>query len=246
MEQKLTLNQSGSLKKTHTSENMLVVKNTPQSTTRKCAGKRDCSVQYSPTNPDCTSASGQEYLDSGLGSYECHAEHQFGGEQRTSKNPSNAGFQHPPTCNQSLKQSSLQSNPGYHPHHLSIAASQNPNNLTYSYPQYHSYGGATYPPGNFHPYVMPHEYHHRSMPPPQSGYWSEPYRHFGHMPPGPVQGDGAPWNHPMPERVQVRKKLLAVFNSRLVDRAMEMFPNLLDPQKLAVEIINLQSYEGVL
>lgn len=84
------------------------------------------------------------------------------------------------------------------------------------------------------------------MPPPQSGYWSEPYNHFGHVPPGPVQGDAARWNHPMPEREQVRKKLLAVFNSFLVDRAMEMFPNLMDPQKLAVEIINLQSDEGVL
>lgn len=246
MEQKLTLNQSGPLKKTHTSENMLVVKNTQQSTTRKSPSKRDRPGQYSSTNPDCISASFQEYLDSGLGSYECHSEPQCGGEQRKSKNPSNARFQHPPTSNQSLNQSSLQSNPGYHPHHMSIAASQNPSNMPYSYSQYHSYGGAPYPPGNFPQYSVPHEYQHRSMPPPQNAYWSEPYRHFGHAPPGPVQGNGTSWNPPMPEREQVRKKLLAVFNARLVDRAMEMFPNLMDPQKLAVEIINIQSYEGVL
>ncbi|KAK3558855.1 hypothetical protein QTP86_030446 [Hemibagrus guttatus] len=242
MEQKLTLSQSGPLKKTHTSENMLVVKTIPQSTSRKSPSKQDRSSQYSPANPDCISASSQEYLDSGLGSYECHS----GGEQRMSKNPSNGRYRHPPTCTQSLNQSSLQSNPSYHPHHMSIGASQNPSNMPYTYPQYHSYGKAPYPPGNFHQYSVLHEYHHRSMPPPQNGYWSEPYNHFGHVPPGRVQGDGAHWNHPMPEREQVRKKLLAVFNSCLVDRAMEMFPNLMDPQKLAVEIINLQSYEGVL
>lgn len=246
MEQKLLLNQSGPLKKTHTSENLLVVKNTQQSTSRKSPSKRDRSSQYSPTNPDCISASSQEYLDSGLGSYECHSEHQCGGEQRKSKNPSNRRLRHPLTCSQSLNQCNLQSNPGYHPQHMSIAAPQNPNNMPYSYPHYHSYGGVPYPPGNFPQYSVPHEYHHRSMPPPQSRYWSEDYRHFGHVPPGPVQGDGTPWNHPVPEREQVRKKLRAVFNARLVDRAMEMFPNIMDPQKLAVEIINLQSYEGVL
>ncbi|KAG7324604.1 hypothetical protein KOW79_012620 [Hemibagrus wyckioides] len=246
MELKLTLNQNGPLRKTHTSENMLVVKTTPQSTSRKSLSKRDRSSQYSPANPDCISASSQEYLDSGLGSYECHGEHQSGGEQRMSKNPSNGRYRHPPTCTQSLNQSSLQSNTSYHPHHMSIGASQNPSNMPYSYPQYQSYGRAPYPTGNFHQYSVPHDYHHRGMPPPQSGYWSEPYNHFGHVPPGPVQGDGARWNHPMAEREQVRKKLLAVFNSCLVDRAMEMFPNLMDPQKLAVEIINLQSYEGIL
>ncbi|KAF7702468.1 ribonuclease ZC3H12A [Silurus meridionalis] len=246
MEQKLTLNQSVPVKKTHTSENMVVVKNTPQPTSRKSPSKRDCSGKYSPTNPDYISASVQEYLDSGLGSYECHSELQFGGEQRKSKNSSSGRFQHPPTCSQSLNQSNVQSNPGYQPHHINIAPSQNPSNLPYPYPQYHSYGGAPYPPGNFPRYSVPHEYHHRTIPPPRSGYWSEPYRHFGHMPPTPVQGDSSPWNHPMSDREQVRKKLLAVFNARLVDRAMEMFPNVMDPQKLAVEIINLQSYEGVL
>lgn len=244
MEQKLSLNQSGSLKKTHTSENMLVVKNTPQSTLRKSPSKPDRSGQYPLTNP--VSASFQEFLDSGLGSYECHSEHQYGGEQRKSKNLSTGGFRHPPTCSQSLNQSSLQSKPGYHPHHMNIPASQTPSNMPYSYAQYYSHGGAPYPPGNFPQYYVPHEYHNRSLPPAQSSYWSEPYRHFGHVSPGPVQGDGTPWNHPMQEREQVRKKLRAVFNACLVDRAMEMFPNLRDPQKLAVEIIKLQSYEGVL
>ncbi|XP_053347040.1 ribonuclease ZC3H12A [Clarias gariepinus] len=232
MEQKLTLNQSGPTKKTLTSENTLVVKNTPQSTLRKSLSKRDCFNQHAPTNPDCISASFQEYLDSGLGSYECQGEHQCEGEQRT---PSSGRFRHYPT------------NPGYHPHHASMAASQNPSNVPYSFPQYHSYGGAPYPPGNFPQYSVPHEYHHRTMPPPlHNNYWSEPYGHFRSVPPGPVQGDSTPWNHTMPEREQVRKKLRAVFNARLVDRAMEMYPNLMDPQKLAMEIINLQSYEGVL
>lgn len=246
MEQKLSLNQSGLFKKTDTSENMLVVKNTPQSTSRKSHSKQNRSGQNSSTNPDCMSTSFQEYPDSGLGSYECHSDSQCGGEQRKPKNPSNGRFRHLPSCNQSVNQCNLQSSPGYHPHHMSMAASQNPSNIPYFYPQYHSYGGPPYPPGNFPQYSVPHEYHHRGMCPPQNGYWSDPYRHLGHVPPGNVQGDGTPWNLPRPEREQVRKKLLAVFNARLVDRAMEMFPNLMDPQKLAVEIINLQSYEGVL
>ncbi|CDQ82450.1 unnamed protein product [Oncorhynchus mykiss] len=43
------------------------------------------------------------------------------------------------------------------------------------------------------------------------------------------------------EREEVRKKLLAIFNGRLVDKVMDMFPQLMDPQRLAAEILILQS-----
>ncbi|KAK1880052.1 Ribonuclease ZC3H12A [Dissostichus eleginoides] len=43
------------------------------------------------------------------------------------------------------------------------------------------------------------------------------------------------------EREVVRKKLLAIFSVNLVDAAMDMYPQLMDPQMLVVEILKLQS-----
>lgn len=43
------------------------------------------------------------------------------------------------------------------------------------------------------------------------------------------------------ERETVRKKLLAIFSAHLVDAAMTRFPELMDPELLVAEILNLQS-----
>ena len=57
-----------------------------------------------------------------------------------------------------------------------------------------------------------------------------------HQPPAPPSPPGG-------GRETVRKKLLAIFNSRLVDQAMEMYPHVLDPQVLVAEIIMLQGQD---
>ncbi|XP_030606204.1 endoribonuclease ZC3H12A [Archocentrus centrarchus] len=44
-----------------------------------------------------------------------------------------------------------------------------------------------------------------------------------------------------PQRLELRKKLQAIFNPHLVDTVMEMFPHLMNAEKLAVEILNLKA-----
>lgn len=74
----------------------------------------------------------------------------------------------------------------------------------------------------------------------QPPFWSDPFcgrRLEPHGPPGQRWGSG-----PNPEqREVVRKKLLAIFSAQLVDTAMELFPQVLDPQVLVAEILILQS-----
>lgn len=83
----------------------------------------------------------------------------------------------------------------------------------------------------------------------QQPFWSDPFA--AHPPVRP-----SPWDPPPPppsssppsrkqpsseEREVVRKKLLAIFSAQLVDAAMDMFPQMMDPQKLVAEILVLQS-----
>lgn len=129
---------------------------------------------------------------------------------------------------------------------MSLSSPPNPEHMSYGQPRYHSYGGGpVYPPVNMSQY----SYHHSRGPPPHHGYWSD---HFGAYPPASqdMRGQGR-WSPSKPnpqlsEREQVRKKLLAIFNARLVDRAMDTFPHILDPQRLAAEILILQSHDGAL
>lgn len=48
-----------------------------------------------------------------------------------------------------------------------------------------------------------------------------------------------------PQRVELRKKLYAIFNPHQVDTVMEMFPHLTDAEKLAAEIFNLKTQRGI-
>ncbi|XP_040901056.1 endoribonuclease ZC3H12A [Toxotes jaculatrix] len=48
-----------------------------------------------------------------------------------------------------------------------------------------------------------------------------------------------------PQRLELRKKLQAIFNPHQVDTVMEMFPHLMDAEKLAAEILNLKGQRGI-
>uniref|UniRef100_A0A3B5BCF3 Ribonuclease ZC3H12A-like n=1 Tax=Stegastes partitus TaxID=144197 RepID=A0A3B5BCF3_9TELE len=77
---------------------------------------------------------------------------------------------------------------------------------------------------------------------PQQPFWSDPFgahpRHWDPPPHPPPPSGKQPSSE---EREVVRKKLLAIFSAQLVDAAMDMFPQLMDPQKLVAEILMLQS-----
>ncbi|TRY85957.1 hypothetical protein DNTS_032717 [Danionella cerebrum] len=241
--QKLSLEACGPPKKCYVSENVIILNGASHPTQRKHPVKKE--RRHSSTAPDSFPNGSQECLDSGLGSYECHShENPYNDpycDKRKSKAQNKGGrnWYVPPqsqTC-------SCCSFPPQQHHSLP--------NPGYNQPRYHSYGsGPVYPHSNPPQYSFPH---HRR---PQPGYWSDHYGAYpspSHHAMQPHRGHGH-WSPPNPpnhspqwsEREQVRKKLLAIFNARLVDRAMDMFPCLMDPQRLAAEILTLQSQDGAL
>uniref|UniRef100_A0A1A8BVK4 Zinc finger CCCH-type containing 12A n=1 Tax=Nothobranchius kadleci TaxID=1051664 RepID=A0A1A8BVK4_NOTKA len=108
------------------------------------------------------------------------------------------------------------------------------------------YGPPRHPSHHMYPldrpaFSQPPDFQHSRLHPHQRPqYWSDPF------PPGPPESCSLPGKHwePRPsrkERVAVRKKLLAIYSAQLVDMAMDMCPDLLDPQRLVAEILMLQS-----
>ncbi|XP_028316970.1 endoribonuclease ZC3H12A [Gouania willdenowi] len=96
---------------------------------------------------------------------------------------------------------------------------------------------SNFQPGHVHPQHRPQ-------------FWSDPFgaqpppmphrpREHSHSHPHRDRVDQHPTNRA--EREATRKKLLAIFSAPLVDKAMEMFPQVLDPQVLVAEILQLQS-----
>ncbi|NXU68685.1 ZC12A Ribonuclease, partial [Horornis vulcanius] len=64
--------------------------------------------------------------------------------------------------------------------------------------------------------------------------------------PGPAYGDSGPWAGPASEqfaeeRASVHVKLCGIFHPHLVDAVMSRFPRLLDPQRLAAEILTYKA-----
>ncbi|XP_076008854.1 endoribonuclease ZC3H12A [Genypterus blacodes] len=132
----------------------------------------------------------------------------------------------------------------------------------------------TYPPHMFPP-VMPHQHslashlqysvaHHH-----QQKYWSDPFQmlpqnrstsslpmslHSSHHS-SPYKGDQYNcWDQQQPssaaptfdpQRLELRKKLQAIFNPHQVDTVMKMFPHLTNAEKLAAEIFNLKTQGGI-
>ncbi|XP_072303316.1 endoribonuclease ZC3H12A [Eucyclogobius newberryi] len=94
------------------------------------------------------------------------------------------------------------------------------------------------------PYSQPPDVQRSVHRPPQQMYWSDPCA----APPGALCGDNPRWEpgrasagHAHNPREEVRKKLRAIFSAQLVDAAMSLNPQLLDAQRLATEIVRLQS-----
>ncbi|KAM4725731.1 endoribonuclease ZC3H12A [Anableps anableps] len=123
------------------------------------------------------------------------------------------------------------------------------NPAPYSAPRYSSCGPI---PLSRSAYSQPPDFQHQRVQTHQQPlYWSDPFG--GHLPEahGPP-GERSPWeSSPGPgsgpeQREVVRKKLLAIFSSQLVDTAMDLFPQVLDPQVLVAEILILQSQNRTL
>ncbi|KAM6958801.1 endoribonuclease ZC3H12A [Aplochiton taeniatus] len=231
--QKLTMDPgSGSLRKSHTSENVLLVmeKGTRRSNKRSQLNKEQKPTQHSPPNTDSPlPSSSHKHLDSGLGSIApCSC--CFHGPPPVG---TTSGFQHLPSMG-----------PGGPPR------PDMRNHCPQPYPQY----GAPVYPVNMNVYSHLKDFQEGMLHPHQQAYCLDPFGSHPRALRSRETGERPNWA-PAPrassnlcggEREGVRKNLLAIFNGQLVDRVMDMFPHLMDPQRLAAEILNLQNQHGTL
>lgn len=259
MAKKLMLgHESGSLKKDQKNEHVAQVKASHRSSKRATSRKEKTS-QHLPADHGSVRRSGsQEQLDSGLGSIDSQpmdapwsmCDNKYGAPYGSLQHTHSVRNQYGPPISApcsccSHGPSSRGTTPALQHHSqqysLGPVSGHSSDMIAYCPPHYGSYG--TYPvsvPGYSQPAV-----HGRQ----QQQYWSDPFR--AHPPALHSQpGERSHWEPPRgtqpspsggEERAVVRKKLLAIFSAQLVDTAMDMFPQLMDPQMLVAEILVLQS-----
>lgn len=177
-------------------------------------------ADWFPQTPDSLPYSSQGCLDSGIGSLESQMSELWG------VRGGGSGEQAPPRGPYA----------GYSPYGAELPAT----------PAFPAFGRAV---GAGH-FSVPADY----APPPAAfpprEYWSEPYQLPPHTPvlqepqgPGPG-ADRGPWGGAgslAKERASVYTKLCGVFPPHLVEAVMRRFPQLLDPQQLAAEILSYKS-----
>lgn len=229
MAKKLTLgHESTSLKKDPKSEPVVQVKSTHRSS-KRAAGRKE--RKSSSDHGSVRHGGSQEQLDSGLGSIDsqpveapwsvCDQNYRapYSGCQQ------NLVVRQQYSAPRSAPSSCCPHGPPAHQHHS----------------QRHSSSDVTpcrYPSCGTHAVSDPTYGQHSRV----HGRQRQPYRH-----PPAVQSSqrdppqGAPSSPSSEEREVVRKKLLAIFSAQLVDTAMDMFPQMMDPQLLVAEILMLQS-----
>ncbi|KAG7499863.1 ribonuclease ZC3H12A-like [Solea senegalensis] len=260
MAKKLTLgHESSSVKKEHKNEQG----KTSHRSSKKVTSKKEKSSQRStPSEHDSVRQSeSHEQLDSGLGSIDSQqmeapwsqCDYQYGPKYRNCQHVCNVRQQCCPPrsapcscCSYGPPSLGIAPDFQHHPQHHKMGplSSHSPDVIPHNLPHYHGYGA--YPVSVPAAYSQPADFQHtRVHKHQQQTYWSDPFG--GHHP----VVHGLPGKHlprellqPGPsreEREVVRKKLLAIFSVHLVHMAMDMFPQVMDPQVLVAEILMLQS-----
>uniref|UniRef100_UPI0037E88DCC endoribonuclease ZC3H12A n=1 Tax=Semicossyphus pulcher TaxID=241346 RepID=UPI0037E88DCC len=246
MAKKLTLgHESGSSKRDHKNENVAQVKATHRS--KKASSKKEKSSQKPSSNYGSFGQSGsQEQMDSGLGSIDSQPM-----EAPWSMCDSRYGSsQHSHSVKQQYCESCSCCSHGPQHYSLGPASDHSSDMIPFGPTHYASYGA--YPasmPGYSQPTDFQHSRVHGRQ---QQQYWSDPFGahplagHNLHREPShwkPPRGTQPSPSVSREEREVVRKKLLAIFSAHLVDTAMDMYPQQMDPQKLVAEILELQSQD---
>ncbi|XP_028256712.1 ribonuclease ZC3H12A [Parambassis ranga] len=248
MAKKLSLgHESSFIKKDYKSEQ---VKTSHRSTKKASSRKEKTSKQSSSDHLSERHGGSQEQLDSGLGSIDSQpveatwslCDHVYGSTYGSSQHTHSVRPQYPPPRSAPCSCCSHGYTAPFLPN------SHSADMIPYGPPQYPSY--CPYPvsiPAYSQPTDFQHnrvQNHHQQ----QQLCWSDP---FSAPPPAvrSLQRGGSLWEPPQgtqpnpssEEREVVRKKLLAIFSAQLVDTAMDMFPQLMDPQMLVAKILMLQS-----
>lgn len=240
MAKKLTLESSVS-KKDHKNESQ----KGGHRSGKRSTSRKEKTVHKSSSDQGSVRLSGShEQLDSGLGSIDSQpmeaswsTDIKYGSPQHTH----GVRQQYHAPCN-SCSHSAVSRGTAQTFHNQHYSSDMTP----YGLPPYSSYSAY---PVSVPAYSTPTEFQHSRVRG-QQQYWSDP---FGAHPGRNIPGEPSHWEPPQRtqpspgdssnEREVVRKKLLAIYSAHLVDTAMDMFPQQLDPQKLVAEILVLQSQD---
>ncbi|XP_071356931.1 LOW QUALITY PROTEIN: ribonuclease ZC3H12A [Trachinotus anak] len=263
MAEKLTLgHDSGSVKKDNKNEHVAQLKTSHRSSKRATSRKEKTSQHSSSDHSSVRNDDSQEQLDSGLGSIDSQpkepprnlCDHQYGPTYRSWQHSHSVRQQYCPP--RSAPCSCCTHGPPFrgaapafqhqNQHHsIGPVSSHSSDMVPYGPPHFQGYAYPVSMPAYSQPTDFQHRRAHNC---PQQLYWSDPFG--GH--PQVVHnllGERSQWEPPQgtqpspsrEEREVVRKKLLAIFSASLVDAAMDMFPQMMDPQKLVAEILMLQT-----
>lgn len=243
MAKKLSLgHESSSGKKDHKLEQV----KTGHRSSKKATPRKDKNSQRPSVSDHGES---HEQLDSGLGSIDSQlidapwspCDYQYGPAPRGGQHVHNVRQHQPPRGSPCSCCSHGPSALGaFHSPHHNVRAVHGP-------PPYHGYGA--YPLSAPTAYSQPSDFQHsRVHKHQQQTYWSDSYAGHQHVVHG-RPGERSQWEPPKAtqsapgreERDVVRKKLLAIFSAHLVDAAMDLLPQVMDPQVLVAEILMLQS-----
>ncbi|KAM9352955.1 endoribonuclease ZC3H12A [Symphorus nematophorus] len=213
-----------------------------------------------------------EYLDSGLGSYESQYSdfclsnsHRLMPQQQSAlAGPRHASvhLEKNNTSQSCVCCSHVAPSAAHQQHHGNFDSKHQP--------KYDTYPPHMFPPGVPHQRSLPGHPHYSEAPQHQQNCWSDPFQalpqartsrslpcsvHTSHSHNSCCSYNGHQyhsWGQQQspstafdPQRLELRKKLQAIFNPHQVDRVMEMFPHLMDAEKLAAEILNLKSQRGI-
>uniref|UniRef100_A0A667YZG5 Zinc finger CCCH-type containing 12A n=1 Tax=Myripristis murdjan TaxID=586833 RepID=A0A667YZG5_9TELE len=264
MEHRLSLDQHISLSPCQVSENKLywdgarISQNNASGSTTGGLHQKEWPGQHSMSNHPYASIS-HECLDSGLGSYES----QYSDISHTLSNSHMTRLQqnnNAPSCRCC---SHVVPSAAHQQHHS--------NSNSRCQHRYDTYPPHMYPPSMPHHYSLPSHLQYSEPHHHQPKYWSDPFQGLPRARTScslPSSSHSSPshsphysyrdhqyhssWAQPQPsstacdeEKLELRKKLQAIFNPHEVDTVMEMFPHLMDAQKLAAEILNLKAQGGI-
>lgn len=263
MAKKLTLGHdsvSSKIKKGQKKEQVTQVKPSHRSG-KRTTPRKERTGHHSSDHGPVQHGGSEEQLDSGLGSIDSQAmeapwsDHQYGGSYGSLQHSHSARQKFCPP--RGAPCGCCSSQPHFHNQQYELGpVSSHGSDVSYNPPHFSNYGPY---PLSVHAYSHPADFQHsrshchRHQ---QQRYWSAPFA----GPPSPPAavpnppGERTPWKPPQgtqwnpggrEEREAVRKKLMAIFSAELVDTAMEMSPQEMDPQVLVAEILMLQS-QGML
>lgn len=189
----------------------------------------------------------QEYLDSGLGSYESLTNSHRLWPQQQGQAP--AGSRH---ASVHLEKNNMSQSSQFGPYALPLPTGPQASRNMEEQPKYKLFAFSHTSP-NHSSLPIHHQY---SAPLSEQSYWSDPYSGMAQartslpVAPHPSYSYNSPQYNPWappssiasdPVKMELRSRLQAVFNPKDIDKAMEMFPNLKHPEKLAAEILKIKA-----